>query len=245
MRSSELAQLAGVTVRTLRHYHRIGLLPEPPRSAGGYRRYDAGDLVRLLRITRMAALGVPLSALPALLDDPTAAEELLDELDRQAAAEIERLTARRAGIAALRRSGAPPDLSPELSARRSSPGEIPADMARYEHELLILLGHLLGHDGPAGLAALFGAADRELAASAPLTARFYALDSDTPEEEIASLADALVADLKPAMARLAGLFPLDRQAAVLLDQLNERALRPVQHRVLRRVQQRLTRPGGD
>ncbi|MFC7741168.1 hypothetical protein ACFQXA_09400 [Nocardiopsis composta] len=108
----------------------------------------------------MAALGVPLSALPALLDDPTAAEELLDELDRQAAAEIERLTARRAGIAALRRSGAPPDLSPELSARRSSPGEIPADMARYEHELLILLGHLLGHDGPAGLAALFGAADR-------------------------------------------------------------------------------------
>ncbi|MFC7741167.1 hypothetical protein ACFQXA_09395 [Nocardiopsis composta] len=59
------------------------------------------------------------------------------------------------------------------------------------------------------------------------------------------MADALVADLKPAMARLAGLFPLDRQAAVLLDQLNERALRPVQHRVLRRVQQRLTRPGGD
>ena len=35
MLSSELAELAGVTVRTLRHYHQIGLLPEPPRTAGG------------------------------------------------------------------------------------------------------------------------------------------------------------------------------------------------------------------
>lgn len=31
MKSSELAKLAGVSVRTLRHYHAIGLLPEPPR----------------------------------------------------------------------------------------------------------------------------------------------------------------------------------------------------------------------
>ena len=50
MLSSELAELAGVTVRTLRHYHQIGLLPEPPRSTGGYRRYNVSDLVRLLRI---------------------------------------------------------------------------------------------------------------------------------------------------------------------------------------------------
>lgn len=107
--------LAGVTIRTLRLYHQIGLLPEPPRSTDGYRRYDVGHLVRLLRITRMTALGLPLSALPAVLDDQAAAEELLDELDRRAAADIERLTARRAAIAALRSSGAPPDLSPELS----------------------------------------------------------------------------------------------------------------------------------
>ncbi|MEV4016841.1 MerR family DNA-binding transcriptional regulator [Nonomuraea angiospora] len=37
MLSSELAELAGVTVRTLRHYHQIGLLPEPRRASGGYR----------------------------------------------------------------------------------------------------------------------------------------------------------------------------------------------------------------
>ncbi|MGW6504564.1 MerR family transcriptional regulator [Nonomuraea angiospora] len=243
MLSGELAELAGVTVRTLRHYHQIGLLPEPPRSAGGYRHYDVGHLVRLLRITRMTALGVPLSALPAVLDDPAAAEELLDELDRRAAADIERLTGRRAIIAALRRSGAPPDLPPELSTWRSAPAGMPADMARYEHEQLILLGHLLGKDGPAGVAALFGEADG-MAAYAPLTARFYALDPDTPDDEVASLIDELVAHLKPMMARLAGLFPLDAQASALLDELNRQTLRPVQHRVLRRLQQRLAMPDG-
>ena len=243
MLTSELAELADVTVRTLRHYHQIGLLPEPPRSAGGYRRYDVGHLVRLLRITRMTALGLPLSVLSAVLDDPAAAEDLLDELDRQAAADIERLTARRAGIAALRRSGAPPDLPPELQAWRSAPvAGMPADMARYEHEQLILVGHLLGKDGPAEVAALFGEAKDVLAASAPVTARFYALEADTPDDEVASLIDELVAHLKPVVARLAGLSPLDVRAAALMDELNEQMLRPVQHRVLRRVQQRLAQP---
>ncbi|ALE75289.1 MerR family transcriptional regulator [Pseudonocardia sp. EC080610-09] len=237
MLSSELADLAGVTVRTLRHYHQIGLLPEPPRSAGGYRHYDVGHLVRLLRITRMAALGIPLSALPGVLDDPAAAEELLDELDRRAAADIERLTARRADIAALRSSGAPPDLPPELSAWRSAPGEgTPADMARFEHEQLVLAGHLLGTDGPAGFTALFGDG---LAAPAPLTARFYALGPDTGDDEITALVDDLVAYLGPVTARLAGLPPLGTRVTALMEELNEQTLRPVQHRVLRRVQQRL------
>jgi DNA-binding transcriptional MerR regulator len=244
MLSSELAELAGVTVRTLRHYHQIGLLPEPRRSSGGYRHYDVGDLVRLLRITRMTALGVPLSALPAVLDDPEAAEELLDELDRQAAAEIERLTARRASIAALRSSGAPPDLPPELTSWRSAPGEIPEDMVRYEHEQLILLGHLLGHGGPAGLTALLGEVDRAMTVSAPLTARFYTLGPDTPDEEAGALTDELVAYLRPVMARLDGLNPHDQQASALMDQLNEQTLRPEQRRVLRRVQERLARPDG-
>jgi DNA-binding transcriptional MerR regulator len=245
MLSSELAELAGVTVRTLRHYHQIGLLPEPPRSAGGYRRYDVGHLVRLLRITRMTALGVPLSALPAVLDDPAAAEELLDELDRRAAAEVERLLARRASIAALRRSGAPPDLPPEFSALRSAPASgVPADMARYEHEQLVLLGRLLGGGDPAGLAALLGEVNDGTAALAPLTERFYALGPDTPEEEVAALTDELVANLEPVTARLAGLFPFDARASALMDELNGRTLRPVQHRVLRRVQQRLALSDG-
>ncbi|MFI6030714.1 MerR family transcriptional regulator [Amycolatopsis magusensis] len=77
LRTSELAEVAGVTVRALRHYHQIGLLAEPPRSAGGYRRYDVGHLVRLLRIT-----GVDRPRRPAVRDTGRA-EQLLDELDRE------------------------------------------------------------------------------------------------------------------------------------------------------------------
>ncbi|GAT66905.1 merR family transcriptional regulator [Planomonospora sphaerica] len=39
MRIGELAALAGVSTRTVRHYHRLGLLPEPERRANGYRVY--------------------------------------------------------------------------------------------------------------------------------------------------------------------------------------------------------------
>jgi DNA-binding transcriptional MerR regulator len=241
MLSSELAELAGVTVRTLRHYHQIGLLPEPPRSAGGYRRYDVGDLVRLLRIARLTALGIPLSALPTVLDDPAAAEELLDELDRQAAAEIERLKTRRADIAALRSSGSPPDLPPELSMWRSPPGAgVPEDMARLEHEQLVLLGHVLGREGTAGLTARFDEAGREMVARLePLTARFYALGPDTPDEETESLIDEWLAALEPVAVRLAGVSDPGPKISALLDELNEQALKPVQHRVLRRIQGRL------
>ena len=243
MLSSELAGLVGVTVRTLRHYHQIGLLPEPPRSAGGYRHYDVSHVVRLLRITRMTALGVPLADLPALLDDSAAADELLDELDRDAAAEMERLGARRATIAALRRSGAPPDLLPEFAAWLSGPAtDVPEDMARYEHETLVLVAHLLGEDGADRLTSLFGDAERTQAASAPLTARFYALEADTPNDTVARLIDDLVDHLEPLAARLTGESPFDEQAEALLDELCEQTLKPVQHRVLRQVDQRLVQP---
>ena len=51
MRSGELATRTGVSTDTLRHYERLRLLPKPPRSSGGYRRYpeQAVDRVRLIR----------------------------------------------------------------------------------------------------------------------------------------------------------------------------------------------------
>ena len=69
MKSSEIAKLAGVSVRTLRHYHAIDLLPEPPRGENGYRDYGAGDLVRLLRIKRLSSLGFSLSRISEVLDE--------------------------------------------------------------------------------------------------------------------------------------------------------------------------------
>jgi DNA-binding transcriptional MerR regulator len=64
---SQLASYAGVTVRAVRHYHAKGLLPEPGRDHSGYRRYDAGAVVELIRIRTLAEAGVPLSRVQALL----------------------------------------------------------------------------------------------------------------------------------------------------------------------------------
>lgn len=61
MRSNEVAKAADVSVRTLRHYHDLGLLPEPPRSANGYRDYSALDVARVLRIKRLSSLGFSLA----------------------------------------------------------------------------------------------------------------------------------------------------------------------------------------
>ncbi|GAB3712223.1 MerR family transcriptional regulator [Mariniluteicoccus flavus] len=65
---SQLAAYAGVTVATVRHYHRIGLLPEPERDHSGYRTYDAAAVVRLIRIHVLASAGVPLAQVEELLE---------------------------------------------------------------------------------------------------------------------------------------------------------------------------------
>jgi hypothetical protein len=59
LRIGELARLAETTVRAVRHYHAVGLLPEPERDHSGYRRYSSVALLQLLRVRRMRALGLP------------------------------------------------------------------------------------------------------------------------------------------------------------------------------------------
>jgi DNA-binding transcriptional MerR regulator len=66
----EVARLAGVTVRTLHHYDRIGLLRPEVRSEAGYRGYDQADLARLQRILAYRELGFSLEEIGRLLDDP-------------------------------------------------------------------------------------------------------------------------------------------------------------------------------
>ena len=72
----QLAAYAGVTVRAVRHYHQVGLLPEPERDASGYRRYGATAVVSLIKIRTLANAGVPLSQIGQLLeaDAPAFAE---------------------------------------------------------------------------------------------------------------------------------------------------------------------------
>ena len=97
-----LASYAGVTIRAVRHYHQIGLLPEPERDHSGYRTYDAAAVVRLIRIRTLAEAGVPLARVRELLDaDPETFAAAIAEIDRQLRAQIRALQEHRRRIAQL------------------------------------------------------------------------------------------------------------------------------------------------
>ena len=68
------AGLAGVSVRTLHHWDRIGLAPPSGRTWSGYRVYDDDDIARIHRILVYRELGFPLAQIGELLDDPEADE---------------------------------------------------------------------------------------------------------------------------------------------------------------------------
>jgi DNA-binding transcriptional MerR regulator len=70
-RVSEVAEIAGVSVRTLHHYDEIGLLVPSARSSAGYRLYDESDLLRLQQILIGRELGLSLEDVRRSLDDPS------------------------------------------------------------------------------------------------------------------------------------------------------------------------------
>jgi len=89
----ELADAAGVTVRTLRHYDHIGLVVPQERSAGGHRRYSRVDVERLYRIVALRGLGFGLTDIAALLGGD--GDALVDTFRRQLQAIDSEIEARR------------------------------------------------------------------------------------------------------------------------------------------------------
>jgi DNA-binding transcriptional MerR regulator len=92
----QAAAFAGVTVKTVRHYHRLGLIDEPKRDRSGYRRYGSSDLLRLVQVRTLAGAGVPLAEIGDLLDaDPERFAAALAEVQRRLTERIEELVGRR------------------------------------------------------------------------------------------------------------------------------------------------------
>ncbi|MFF9497621.1 helix-turn-helix domain-containing protein [Streptomyces flaveolus] len=75
----ELAERAGVTVKTVRFYSDRGLLPEASRSAGGHRRYGPEALGRLRLIRSLRALGLAVSEVRRVLDEEDGASGVLED----------------------------------------------------------------------------------------------------------------------------------------------------------------------
>lgn len=93
MHIGDLAEATGLSLRTIRHYDDIGLLPATTRSEGGFRVYTDKDLQRMLVIRSMKPLGFTLEEMAELLDtvdvlsdagssEPGGRERLADYLRR-------------------------------------------------------------------------------------------------------------------------------------------------------------------
>lgn len=68
MRIGEVAERAGVSADTVRHYERVGLLPRAPRRANGYREYTEAAVRRVLTIRSAVIFGFPLKDLRRFLE---------------------------------------------------------------------------------------------------------------------------------------------------------------------------------
>lgn len=98
----QLAELLGVTVRTLHHYDEIGLLAPSGRSVAGYRLYTGADVMRLQQVVVYRRLGFALEEIALLLDDPDA--DVVEHLRRQRAAVMSRLDEMRGLVVAIDRA---------------------------------------------------------------------------------------------------------------------------------------------
>jgi DNA-binding transcriptional MerR regulator len=130
----QLAAYAGATVRAVRHYHQIGLLPEPERDASGYRRYGPTAVVSLIKIRTLANAGVPLSQIGQMLEaDAPAFAEAVQRIDSHLRGEIERLETSRTQIAQLA-AGDSLALPPEVTSYLDRLREIGASERMVEGE---------------------------------------------------------------------------------------------------------------
>lgn len=116
LRIGRLAEYVGVTPRAIRHYHALGLLPEPERNTSGYRSYGAQHVIELRRIKVLADAGVPLSRVGELIEaGPAALREAIAEIDAGMKARIRDLQRSRRSLARLAEEGEP-FVPPEVTA---------------------------------------------------------------------------------------------------------------------------------
>ncbi|GLS05897.1 MerR family transcriptional regulator [Chitiniphilus shinanonensis] len=97
-----LGKAAGVNLETVRYYERIGLLPAPPRSDGGYRRYDGTAVQRLRFIRRGRELGFGIDEIRTLLQLADHPQQPCDAADRLAQRHLAEVEAKIADLQAMR-----------------------------------------------------------------------------------------------------------------------------------------------
>lgn len=157
VRISEVARRSGVSSRMLRYYDTHGLLTPSGRTPAGYRDYTEQDLLRLLRVEGLRALGLTLQQVAATLDaDAPEPEALIAELIAQSRDRLERERQLLTRLEQLRSAG-PADWDDALGVVRIARG---LESARADDRIRAALaaGAAAGAPGAPGSAA--GAAAR-------------------------------------------------------------------------------------
>ena len=244
MNSGELAGLAGVTVRTLRHYHQLGILPEPARAPNGYRRYDVQHLITVLRIRRLTSIGIALGRIPELVHETgDDSGQALDNLHRELSLQIDRLITQRDLVSQLRETSAPPELPPELArfwdafaAARLSPA-----MVRMDRDATILLAHLVRVESMPQLVEFYRRMSHPglLPQVIELSTRFAALGVDTSDEQLDELAADFSAKFGPIIAEFPGLMTsINGASTALLSDYIIETLSDPQRRAVAKINSR-------
>lgn len=230
----EIAELAGTSLRAVRHYHQIGLLAEPERSSNNYKQYGVAHIVRLVRIKRLVDLGFSLPQIADMGDADDHPEEALQALDAELAATIERLQRVRVELGTILRSSAPTDLPPEFVEP-----DVVAKLSDADRSLVVVLTRVLGPQGLKVYADLL-----ENAPAEPSVAVFDDIPADADEATRQDIAERIVPYIRAIYAAHPGLlesrtdapggarFANDTIAAAMSDLYNTAQLD-----ILRRAQQ--------
>jgi DNA-binding transcriptional MerR regulator len=250
MRIGELAEAVGVTTRAVRHYHHLGLLPEPERLGNGYRDYTLRHAVVLARIRRLTELGLGLAEVRDVLAEDAGKDlvEVLTELDEDLARQEVAIRERRGRLRALLDAGELPaegPVSPELAALFAETAHLSdSPMAVKDREVLALLDATAPPEVRERLLAAMGgtvATPQGLARAEEAYALLDGLvDAGPGDPRVAQAARALAACIPP---ELLTDVPVDHDSGLLRALYADFA--PAQAEAIRRALRTLTGEEGD
>jgi MerR family mercuric resistance operon transcriptional regulator len=106
LKIGELAQLTGLSIKTIRYYERRGLLEQPPRTEGGYRLYGPEEIARLRFVQRAKLLGLTLEEIRELVGLAARCNEgeLVPRLEEVLEAKLAETERKMAELAAFRQN---------------------------------------------------------------------------------------------------------------------------------------------
>lgn len=178
----ELAELAGTTVKAVRHYHAHDLLDEPERAVNGYKQYGVPHLVRLLQVRRLRDLGLSIPQIAAMGTDAADQDDAIRALDAEIAEQMARLQGIRDDLAAIMERRGPADVPSGFAA-------VSSGLPDPDRALLLVYSRLLGEDQMGDLRRMLGREDLR-------SEDFDALPADADEGSIRGVAEQLAPQIR-------------------------------------------------